>query len=88
MWGFLVAGVAGALLANTRQPKTRITKSTVIGPITGEKWTVEYLEDLQNMVVIRGGTRVAFQRTPKGWQPFKASGHKPIVELIVKDFRA
>lgn len=86
MWGYVIAGVVGALWSNTTKPKTKVTKSVVIGPKTGIRWTVEYLEDLGVMLVIQGATRGAFRRTPEGWRLAKVTGDRTTAEAMKRDF--
>jgi hypothetical protein len=86
MWGYLIVGGIAALVTSARGPKTRITKSVVVGPRSGQKWQTEYLEDLQVLVVMSGSTRVAFRRSPGGWQMARAVGNPQVVEVIKGDF--
>lgn len=86
MFEILIAGAVGALWANSRAPRTRIIKSTVIGPTTGHKWQVEFFEELGVMVVIHGGSKAAFRRTPEGWKLARSVGDPGLAELAKKDF--
>jgi hypothetical protein len=86
MYGYLAAAIGGVLWANTRKPKTRVTRSVVMGPRSGHRWEVEYLEDLAVMVVIHPSAKVAFRKTADGWRLARSSGDPRAIEIVKKDF--
>jgi len=88
MWTYLVAGVAGALWANSRAPNLAVTKSKIIGSRSGHKWDVEFVEDLGAMVVIHSGTRVVFTKTDDGWKHDRSKGDPSVIALARKDFES
>lgn len=86
MWPYVGAALIGAWLVKRTVPRTRVTRSTVIGGQSGRKYAVEYLEDVGQMVVMGRKAKVAFRQTANGWKAERAAGDSNEINLIRREF--
>jgi hypothetical protein len=83
----VIAGLAWWYGASGR-PKTKVEKSKLLGPRSGQTWEAETIPDLGVVIVHGKLSKVAFRRTPAGMIAAKTAGHPQEIALILKDFDA